>query len=286
MAYMTEKMLLLESLLNAASSGVQFELTHAFDMRGTYNWGIKPRKIDEDMIVFSRGDNGYYDIDTTRYKLKIGRFLFISHDMPHSSGQSGIDFANVIAIRYKPVDRISGADATDRCPVGGFVWDCDDVKLYESLFMNVYRRRYLKEPADHMLTHFCITSIYAQLLSDMTLAARIEDYDIPDFSKRVRVYVDNCISDSEVIDTGRLAAKFGLSRSAFYRRFEKIFGVTFREYVYSRRMAHAAYLLSTTNLKVKQIAAKLRYSDQYIFANMFKRFYGVSPCSYMEYYPG
>lgn len=283
---MTDKIHLLESLLYAASGGVQFALTHAFDMRGEFNWGIKPRKIDEDMIVFSRGDNGYYDIGTTRYKLKKGRFLYISHDTHHSSGQSGIEFANVIAIRYKPVDRITGADAADRCPGGGFVWDCDDIKLYESLFMNVYRRRYLKEPADYMLTHFCIASIYAQLLSDITLAARSADYDIPDFSQRVRIYVDNCISDSAVIDTGRLAAKFGMSRAAFYRRFEKIFGVTFREYVYSRRMAHAAYLLSTTNLKVKQIAAKLRYSDQYIFANMFKQFYGVSPGSYMKYYPG
>jgi AraC-like DNA-binding protein len=282
---MTDRILLLESLLNAASGGVLFALTHAFDMRGEFNWGIKPRRIDEDMIVFSRGDNGYYDIGSNRYPLKKGRFLYISHDMPHSSGQSGIEFANVIAIRYKPVDRITGADATDRSPVGGFVWDCEDIKLYESLFMNVYHRRLLKELADYMLTHFCIASIYAQLLSDITAMARSADYDILDFTQRVRIYVDNCIRDSTAINTGRLAAQFGMSRTAFYRRFDKIFRVTFREYVYSRRMAHAAYLLTTTNLKVKQIAAKLRYSDQYIFANMFKQFYGVSPGSYAKYYP-
>lgn len=47
---MSETVSALTGLLRAASEGVEFALTHAFDMRGEYNWGIKPRVMNEDMI--------------------------------------------------------------------------------------------------------------------------------------------------------------------------------------------------------------------------------------------
>lgn len=285
---MNNEVSVLTELLRAASEGVEFALTYAFDMRGEYNWGIRPRVIDDDMLVFSRGGNGYYDIDGTRYPLKRGRFLFISHGTRHSSGQTGFEFASVLALRYRPIDRATGGDASARCPVCDFIWDCGDVKFYESLFQSVYKNRADagKGGQSALLLHYSITSIFAQLLSDITAAGRSDGCDIIDFKEKVRAYVDARIRDSAEIEPDKLAARLGMPRSIFYRRFHEICRVSFREYVYERRMACAAYLLAATDMKVKQIAAHLGYSDQYIFANMFKKFYGVPPGSYTKYYPG
>jgi AraC-like DNA-binding protein len=61
------------------------------------------------------------------------------------------------------------------------------------------------------------------------------------------------------------------------RRFREYFGATPYDYLMDRRIEEAKLLLRHTALSVKEIAARLKFSDQYYFSNYFKRKTGVSP---------
>ncbi len=70
------------------------------------------------------------------------------------------------------------------------------------------------------------------------------------------------------------------SHSQFIKIFKTYVGKTIIEYVTDLRIAHAAKLLSSTDLKVITIASKVGYDNQSFFAQKFKDRYNVSPVEY------
>ena len=66
----------------------------------------------------------------------------------------------------------------------------------------------------------------------------------------------------------------------FIKIFKTYVGKTIIEYVTDLRIAHAAKLLSSTDLKVITIASKVGYDNQSFFAQKFKDRYNVSPVEY------
>jgi AraC family transcriptional regulator, regulatory protein of adaptative response / methylphosphotriester-DNA alkyltransferase methyltransferase len=64
------------------------------------------------------------------------------------------------------------------------------------------------------------------------------------------------------------------------RQLQRVFadsGRGFRAHLRAVRMARATELLATTDLPVKEIAARVGYDDPSQFSKAFKRTYGVSP---------
>ncbi len=276
---------ILEILLNITYIQVSFTLVGAYNMTGSANWHISHRMLaDEDMIVLSRGDAGFYIVNNERIPLKKGRFIYISHGTYHSGEQKSSDWANVLAIRYKIRDRITNHDKSNMLPVCSFVYDCDNFSYYEKLFTDVYTSAFSSDKYKPLIIHNSIISIYNSMLTDIVLTREVLDYKTINFNKKVARYINECIQNSIEIDIEYLSHYFGFSRLYFLKMFYKYFDENFKQYVYKQRMINASHLLITTSLKIKQIAEMLKYSDQYIFCNMFKKFYGISPSAYNQYY--
>ncbi|UVI33334.1 AraC family transcriptional regulator [Paenibacillus spongiae] len=72
----------------------------------------------------------------------------------------------------------------------------------------------------------------------------------------------------------------GLSRTAFYARFRSMTGMSPNRYMQELKLASAKVSLETTNASVKEIAAALRFYDEFHFSKLFKQRYGVSPREY------
>jgi AraC-like DNA-binding protein len=77
-----------------------------------------------------------------------------------------------------------------------------------------------------------------------------------------------------------LADRVAMSRSAFAARFTELVGEPPMRYVGRARMRHAANLLTTTTVAIKQIARRVGYESEAAFSNAFKRNYGESPAGY------
>jgi transcriptional regulator GlxA family with amidase domain len=82
------------------------------------------------------------------------------------------------------------------------------------------------------------------------------------------------------LDLGALCDRIQLSREHFVRLFSERMGMPPMRY-YSRLKIEAAQaMLSSTNLRVQEIADKLGYENQFNFARAFKRVSGISPTEY------
>ncbi|WP_327676290.1 AraC family transcriptional regulator [Kitasatospora sp. NBC_00458] len=77
-----------------------------------------------------------------------------------------------------------------------------------------------------------------------------------------------------------LAARVGLSRAAFARRFTNLVGEPPMAYLTRWRMTTAARLLRESEAPLTTVAAQTGYGSEYAFAKAFKREYGQAPGGY------
>ncbi len=87
---------------------------------------------------------------------------------------------------------------------------------------------------------------------------------------------------SEEISISRLADMYGLSVYYFIRVFKRETGYTPHDYIISRRMASARYLLKYTRLTIKEICFNTGFSSESVFCSAFKKHHGVSPQGYRQ----
>ena len=74
----------------------------------------------------------------------------------------------------------------------------------------------------------------------------------------------------------------GLSPNRFSTLFSHELGVTFIEYLISKRMERACELLMTTDLKSFEVAFQSGYNDPHYFSATFKKSMGMSPREYRQ----
>ncbi len=77
-----------------------------------------------------------------------------------------------------------------------------------------------------------------------------------------------------------LVREMGVSQSAFYRRIKSITGQSAVEFIRDVRLKRAAWLLSTTSLRVSEVALQVGLEDVKYFRQMFHKLYGQSPSHY------
>lgn len=84
----------------------------------------------------------------------------------------------------------------------------------------------------------------------------------------------------ESLSLDRIAGECGLSPFYLSRRFKAQTGCTLRQYLEQVRMQHAKQLLLDLSMPVVEVAARVGFSEQAYFANVFRKCVGVSPSDY------
>lgn len=87
-------------------------------------------------------------------------------------------------------------------------------------------------------------------------------------------------SPAEPWTVARLAARVGMSRSAFAARFAQLVGEPPLHYVTRWRMQRAASLLRGGESTLVEVAAQVGYESEAAFSKAFKRWAGVAPGAY------
>ena len=72
------------------------------------------------------------------------------------------------------------------------------------------------------------------------------------------------------------------SESQTIKIFKEAYGTTPYAYFLQKKIRLAEDMLQNTNLSVKQIAARLHFSDEYFFSGVFKRKTGLSPTAFRK----
>jgi AraC-like DNA-binding protein len=79
---------------------------------------------------------------------------------------------------------------------------------------------------------------------------------------------------------GLLARETGMSRSALAGRFSELVGVPPMHYLAQWRMQLASNLLSSTSLRVTEVAERVGYASEAALSRAFKRWSGVAPAEW------
>jgi len=79
-----------------------------------------------------------------------------------------------------------------------------------------------------------------------------------------------------------LARTYGTGLRAFSKAFASAIGTSPKEYINRRLNQEAITLLLNTNLKVKEVADKLRFTNEFYFSRFFRKLNGVAPSDYRQ----
>ncbi|MFI4911742.1 MAG: helix-turn-helix transcriptional regulator [Sedimentisphaeraceae bacterium JB056] len=87
---------------------------------------------------------------------------------------------------------------------------------------------------------------------------------------------------TENLTIPQLAAEIGLSQNYLASMFKKRMNMTIKQYILTRKMARAKYLLSSTQMQVKAIANEIGIDDNQYFNRKFTQTVGVSPLRFRQ----
>ncbi len=107
------------------------------------------------------------------------------------------------------------------------------------------------------------------------------------FSRRQREFVEMVFSFihehyGENIRLSELAGKCYMTEAHFSRTFKELMGEPPVSYINRYRINMATALLSTTALSLKEIAARVGFSDAAYFSRAFRKYKGESPTAYIR----
>ena len=94
----------------------------------------------------------------------------------------------------------------------------------------------------------------------------------------MRRYLDGHVHENVTLEA--LSTAIYRSTSQAIRIFRRAYGTTPYEYLMRKRLETARLLLKNTHLSVREIAARLQFTDERYFSTYFKRRTGVSPSSF------
>lgn len=162
---------------------------------------------------------------------------------------------------------------------------CKNTGLYihlmnESLFLLVKKIWETKSSCDYGILRYYTLRLLHEIMdlpaesesdgfftrSQITIVKEAESMIMSDLSKR--------------FTAKEMADRFGISESSFKLYVKGILGESYLTYFRKKRMEKAAELLTTTHLKIIEVANAVGYENQGKFANVFAKEYGNTPLEF------
>jgi ribose transport system substrate-binding protein len=140
---------------------------------------------------------------------------------------------------------------------------------YEMLYKGLFQQPTVSRSLDWL--HNLAVKIVERLMETRQLSGSLVD--------RLNVCIE--LHYSEPISLKTLSDHFGLSAAYLGKVFKESTGVSFSRYLNEYRIEKAKQLLTSGNMKAKDVAEAVGYADGSYFYTTFKKFTGTSPSDYV-----
>ena len=158
-----------------------------------------------------------------------------------------------------------------------FPMDPPDAQFIHSQTRELARLARRKPAAFEWTIHVIITEILGRLLKSRSLLHRRE----PEVPKPLARAIDRVMSDPyrdwKVTEVARAA---GTSRAGLQSMFRECRHESIHEFLLRMRMDQARQLLCDERLAIKEVAARLNFSNEFYFSRFFRKRAGMSPRDY------
>lgn len=273
----------LEILLANLWKNWHFRVHNAYNLIRKKHWEIEERTIDDWMLIFCRKGTGYYEIDGIKHKFEYGNIYFISQGITHRSVQNEDDPANLVILRFGLYDNERGESMTERFPPFGFCITATAKEKIRQHFEDAFAAcNSLEGDVSRGGAQGFLTSVFTLIYMQLKEKNKVGEtkYDKIKLEDYIQGFIDLGIISE--INLGIMAEHFNLSKKYFSRVFKNVMGVTFKDYVLDCKMNRAQLYLEETGMRIKDIAMRLGYSDQYAFSRQFKKSKGIYPSRVRE----
>lgn len=89
---------------------------------------------------------------------------------------------------------------------------------------------------------------------------------------------------SSPISLEEVAEAVNVSSTYLCKLFKNELGIGFNEFLTQIRLEESEKLLATTNLPIREIAARIGYTDEKYYSKLFKKVTGIKPTDYRKIY--
>lgn len=169
----------------------------------------------------------------------------------------------------------SGTDATRFVrSVGREIFTDSSFASTKLLLQRIFSKQ---QPAE---TGFALTGVLCAVCSSAGFGGERKEY-IP--RKRALAMSAAHIIQTSLqsgINASKTAEILGVSPKNLYKVFKETTGVSLRRYIMDMRMERGRELLVSTNMKIKEVASEVGYTDELGFSKIFAKYYGKYPTEY------
>jgi AraC-like DNA-binding protein len=240
----------------------------------------RPHGLDECILIFCTKGKGWAEIDGRRVSVAAGEVLFIPANKSHAYGA---DVNDPWSIHWAHLAGTATASYASQMPAHEYVLSITpaDAKEIARMFRESYRLAStgLSERTLLLVSHilrYVLGLLFFQTGRSLGGASRAIVHDLTKSIEFMRANVARSITLQE------LSRHAGLSPTRYSTLFRKQTGSSPVEHHIRLRMQAACYVLDTTALSVKEVAAKLGYDDPYYFSRIFQKTLGYSPLAYRQ----
>ncbi|XME02413.1 helix-turn-helix domain-containing protein [Lachnospiraceae bacterium C1.1] len=149
------------------------------------------------------------------------------------------------------------------------------------LFLDDISRR-MAVKIENMISPDQDVALHREILKDYcTLVQRNSTSSYSPTMQRALVYIIQHLYDND-LSLQSTAAALSINKSYLSALFKRETKVTFTEYVNSRRIERAIFLLNTTSQPIQEIAGSCGINDVTYFTRIFKQDKGITPSQYRK----
>lgn len=237
----------------------------------------RPGGTPQLVLIHCLQGEGWLEMGASRWRVQPGQAIVILPGEAHAYGASTdnpwtIYWVHMAGAQAGRVARMLGVDATKPLLNPGF--DPALPPLYEAIISQLARGYASAILLDASLS---LGRLVARLALDaarpeggaISVSARVE--------RTLTLMEQNLDGQIRVAD---LAEHANMSPSHFAAVFKRKTGFSILDYFVRLKMQRAGYLLDSTKVSIKVIAAELGFDDPLYFSRQFRRVHGCSPSDY------
>ena len=247
-------------------------------------WQVGPRTIPDHELVLIMAGRGQLTAEGKNSLLQAGHLLYFRPGLLHTlrSDPAHPLVFHALHFSYTHVSYSNGQWTTGQddtmLPVPT-IQDCARSQHLDRLFCAI--GRYWSEPP--VGNSLACRGLFLQLLHQViagsaerpagslrAVAAILATRDTIDVQFASRLFVRE------------LAGQAGLSVDYYTRLFRQTTGMTPQDYISHVRIAKARELLLDPAVKVREVALRVGYPDEFFFSRMFKKQVGISPQAFQN----
>ncbi len=229
------------------------------------------------ILIYCIEGEGWFSTDGKRTSVFANQFFIIPEGVSHAYGSSDSNPWSIYWIHF------SGLQASDFYEITSgtkFIAPSkvsrieDRIQLFEEIIKNLemgYSNENLRY-ANICLLHFLASFKY---ISQFRQIRTVREKDL---IEDAIVYMKEFLNEKITLET--IASEGGLSPSHFSLVFRRKTGRSPMDYLIHLRIQKACQFLDNSDLRIKEIAARVGYDDPYYFSRVFKKVMGTSPGKY------